>query len=65
MKPLTNKYAALNKWLVIIGTVLLIGLFLTPFAWHATVGKHGIANHDDVRAGAMGRGGQFERALFW
>ena len=56
MRPLTS------KWLVLIGTALLIGLALTPFVWHTTVGEHGVAN---VGAGAMGRGGQFEKALLW
>ena len=65
MRPLTNKYAALNNWLVIIGAVLLIGLFFTPFAWRATVGNRSVATHGEVGAGAMGRGGQLERALFW
>jgi hypothetical protein len=58
VRPLTNKYPELNKWLVLIGTVLLIGLVLTPFAWHTTLGNHEVA-------GAMGRGGQFEKALLW
>jgi hypothetical protein len=58
VRPLTNKYPALNKGLVLIGTVLLIGLVLTPFAWHMTLGNR-------EGAGAMGRGGQFEKALLW
>jgi hypothetical protein len=31
VRPLTNKYPELNKWLVLIGTVLLIGLVLGPW----------------------------------
>jgi len=68
MSPLTAKHAPTyrpNKWLVLVGAALLIGLTLTPFALYITLGRHAVGNHDEVKGGAMGRGGQFERTLLW
>jgi len=58
VRSLTHKYPALRKWLVLVGTILLIGLTITPFAWDTTLGNH-------ERAVTMGRGGQFEKAILW
>jgi hypothetical protein len=55
----------LNKWLAPIAAALLIGLALTQMARYTTRGSHGAAEHGEVKAGAMGRGGQFEKAHIW
>jgi hypothetical protein len=55
----------LNKWLSLVAAALLIGLAVTQFAGYARFGSLSVAKHDDVRAHAMARGGQFEKALLW
>jgi hypothetical protein len=55
----------LNKGLALIAAALLVGLALTQIARYTMPGSHGAAHHGEVNAGAMGRGGQFEKALLW
>jgi hypothetical protein len=55
----------LNKGLAVVAAALLIGLALTQFAGYARFGSHTGAKHDDVKAHAMARGGQFEKAPLW
>lgn len=55
----------LNKGLALIAAALLIGLVLTQIAPYTMRGSHGAADHGEVKAGAMGRGGQFEKAQLW
>jgi len=67
MSPLAGKYATaywLNKSIVLFAAALLIALVLTQFARFTTVGSQTV--HDaQVKAGLMGRGGQFEKPPLW
>jgi hypothetical protein len=68
MRALTTKHAAtywLHKCIVLVAVALLIALALTQFARYATLGIHAVTKHGEVKADAMGRGGQFERLLVW
>jgi hypothetical protein len=64
IRRLTNKLTAtywLNRCIVFAAAALLVALALTQFARYARLD----ANHAEVTAGTMGRGGQFEKALLW
>ena len=63
MRTLTTYW--LNKSLALIAVALVIGLALAQIGRYTMRGSHGASNHGEMKAGAMGRGGQFEKAHVW
>jgi hypothetical protein len=63
MRTLTAYW--LNKWLAVVAAALLIGLALTQITRYTLRGSYGAADHGEVKADAMGRGGHFEKAQLW
>jgi len=55
----------LNKGLAVIAAALLIALALTQIARYTIRGSYGAEDHGEVKAGPMGRGGQFEMPPLW